>query len=212
MLEIEKALKANPGSAYVDVGAYTGRFSLALAVKFPRVAFHLIEAENKNYQELVKGAANLSNVHVYHMAIGSSDGVVRFYVSDNKKSDGSSQANSLYKAFFRGKSWAKNVCEESVSCKTFDSFCVAESITDICVLKMNCEGGEYEIFSVEVGVLKSCKLLILQVHGKCKKFLSPEFESLRIAIGKKLIDSGMIIIAQQTKGIEVDHVRQIWGR
>ena len=213
MDSVKTILGQKPNVLYIDIGAYTGRYPLALAFQFPKVTFHLVEAEVKNYRELLRRAERLPNVHVYLKAIGAVNGMVRFYVVNNKKSEGSSQANSLHRAFFSNKKWVGDVEEQVVPCMTLDSFCKSIDITEVCGLKINCEGGEYEIFSSdEITILKSCQLLSLQLHGKCKKYITPEFEKKRSTIVTILSDLGMNLVAKQTKGIKVDHVRQIWRR
>ena len=210
---IKTALKQVECKVFVDVGAYNGGFSLPLAAEFPLVRFHLLEPDPVNYLVLSEASKGFSNVDIHRVAIGSHNGTVKLYVADNRKSLGSSQANSVFRTFLSEKDWVTDVKQEVVSCMTLGSFCRLESIRSVCVLKINCEGGEYELFSSgDVSILGSCHLLSLQLHGKCKTFQTPLFQKKRKTIDECLTVFGMEMVSEFTKGIEKDHIRQVWLR
>ena len=141
------------------------------------------------------------NVTIWQGVIGKDNWERDFYMTDEpvnhmtKKSKG----NTLFRNYKEELSGKDEVVKTRVDALTLDSFCALNGISKIDILKINCEGGEYEIFECEekdwLGITQN---IILQVH------LHSAFEPLeleRVEMKETLIRSGFRLIPSK-KGFE----------
>lgn len=133
----------------VDIGAYIGKIGRLCREVNPNTIVHAIEPEPENYK-LIKGS------YVYNYAIGYPERMVSFYVINRKEQKGSSQSNSLYPI--------KNSKKIKVKCITLSRFLKENNIKHIDLLKINCEGGEYEIFGSNVSFLSIIDMIFMSLH------------------------------------------------
>jgi len=139
------------GNVYVDVGAHRGGIAELLIKHNPDTECHLIEPFSRNCKILKNKGFNVNRY-----AIAGYNGEVSLYYRNDRKG---TKSCSIKKSQLEAYSLKK----EKVPCITLDSFC--KNIKQIDVLKMNCEGAEYEIFEAPCEWLKKTTVIFLQLHA-----------------------------------------------
>ena len=163
---IEARIKQVHDPIFVNIGSFDGRDSVRICRLSPGATCHAVEACPTNFKIVSANTKGHKRIHCHHLAISNRDGEIKFYIANNKKSTGTSQANSLYNEFLDGKDWAKTT-EVIVNSLTLDHFCDHNNIDHIDLLRLNCEGCEYTIFAApELQFLLFTDMLSLQIHGK----------------------------------------------
>ncbi len=130
-----------PGDIVLDIGAYVGLFSMALAKKYPGILIYAFEPISINFQNLVRGieANGLRNIRPFRLAL----------TADGRDLD------MLYSHGFMGGSTSLDIQKENISSahliervpsKTLDQIFEEFGIERCKLLKIDCEGSEYEIF------------------------------------------------------------------
>jgi len=128
------------GDVVIDIGAYIGLFGMALAKKHPDITVYAFEPISINYQNILRGleANGIQNVRAFHLAI-TGDG---------------RELEMLYCHGFMGGSTSRQIQRENISSahlfekvrsKTLDQIFDEFGIQSCKLLKIDCEGSEYEI-------------------------------------------------------------------
>jgi FkbM family methyltransferase len=120
----------------VDIGANMGSFAVYAALVCPNSKIYCFEPEERNFGVLMQNIAINSleeRVHAFQCAVASSSGYRTMAI-------GPSPLNSLVK---------KDVWEsrQTVRCTTLREIFRQQELETIDLLKMNCEGAEYEILA-----------------------------------------------------------------
>jgi len=205
----------NSESVIIDIGAYTGKIANDLIKKTNtnKKNYYLIEACPNNFKQLKK---NCGECKLYNIAIGDKTGKIDFYIGNHKKSEGSSQANSLYKFFIEGKEWNKKTKKIEIDSYILDDFIKINKISDIDFIKINCEGGEYKIFSsLTLDFLEKTKYIYLQLHGKDKNFITDDMVKLKLKINDEIIKRNFeLVLGDNYADIPKikDHIHQLWKK
>jgi FkbM family methyltransferase len=119
----------------VDIGANMGCFTLFAASKIPTAKVFSYEPEPNNFSILDDNIQSNSlgdRIAPFKMAVASTSGAREMTL-------GESPLNSLISDFTTGR-------KSSVTCTTLHSILEANRLDRIDLLKVNCEGAEYEIF------------------------------------------------------------------
>ena len=117
----EKIFQVEEGDVVVDVGASVGPFTYSILDKNPKRVFG-IEPSNREFETLKKNLPH-PNVTLVNKGISTMDSIV--------KSD----------MLFGGESEMEGI--------TFKTFLKENNINVIDFMKTDCEGGEYDIFTIE---------------------------------------------------------------
>ena len=117
----EKIFQVEEGDTVVDVGASVGPFTYSILDKNPKRVFG-IEPSNREFETLKKNLPH-PNVTLVNKGISTMDSIV--------KSD----------MLFGGESEMEGI--------TFKTFLKENNINVIDFMKTDCEGGEYDIFTIE---------------------------------------------------------------
>jgi len=202
-----------PQSLVVDIGAYDGKYSKELCKRSQGdpSRWHLIEPCPKNYRAL---SARCGTFRRYQMAIGRDNTSLTLYTAKRKGSEGSSKSNSIYADYVGSKAWVDKPNEIQVKALSLDWFIKQNKIPKIDFLKLNCEGGEYAIFSSETfNFLDKTRYIYLQLHGKEPVFLTRE-----IWVAKQLIVRGLeregykMVIGDKLDIDYKNHFHQLWHK
>jgi FkbM family methyltransferase len=203
----------------VEIGAFKGDDVSDLCQQFgSRITIYAIEACPTNFTYLRKRFKRFKKiVRPRKLVISNIDGTEKFYVAKYCKSgDGiSSKGNSLYESALSDKSWVLDYKQLTVPSQTLDTFCDIEKIDCIDLLKINCEGGEYRIFSKKkIPFLRKTNILDIAIHGKSRQFLSPKFIAKKYRINSTISNHGFELIygydLRHLKYCPINHIRQIW--
>lgn len=137
--------KFEPGDVIVDVGAHIGIVSVILAKLNPQATVYSIEACPTNFENLLKNKEvnNVPNLHPFCFAVTKNSGDKHIiYDLKSSKDAGSSGQSSLYTPKAALKYNAKKWEVGSIS---LDDFFIAHNIKHCKLLKIDCEGAEYDI-------------------------------------------------------------------
>ena len=157
------AKHVGPESIYVECGPAAGESAAGL---IPRLGFRpensfLIEACPQNcavIREKIPGCT------VSNYAVASGRGRVDFFVYDDPRGPGSSRSNSMDARSLIAKNMVKLRKIQVDSIGLTDYF--AEHKIDRCTyLHLNIEGGEYDLFTGDLGFLDKCQFVYLDLHS-----------------------------------------------
>jgi len=153
-------------SIIVEAGAFSGRDSLALATLFPDATIYSFEPVPEIFAELVKNTANFKAIHPCQQALSDKTGTTSFYISQNPKKPGQiCQAGSLLKPKERLlKSPIFYPGMITVSTITLDEWSSAQGINQIDFLWFDMQGNELAALKGATKILKTVKLLSLEVN------------------------------------------------
>ena len=138
----------------IDAGANIGLTSLFYACKFPLATIISIEPDNENFDLLQKNTCRHSNVLPIKRALWKNEEKI-FLLKSN-----SNDSHSIVKM-------QKN--SEEVASLTLNTIIVQYNPGIIDILKMDVEGAEKEIFSVDVkNWLPIVRTLVVELHDRFK--------------------------------------------
>ncbi len=136
----------------VDIGANIGVFATFAATRAPGVKVYAYEPFPANVFWLRKNAAesNLDNINIYELAVAGMPGTRTLQVNDQWIT------HSLYEASTKNQGLA-------VNCTTLDS--IINEVGRCDLLKLDCEGSEYEILSNSLPeTLRRVKRIVGEYH------------------------------------------------
>lgn len=201
---------------FIDVGAFSGNYSIGIVKALPTTTVHAIEACPINYKALKKQTTPYPNIIPYNLAITDQDkDKVGFYtavspISIKAHGNVTSQSNSLYKNFLKEK---KNRIENfktiEVEGMTLDTFCAKNKITHIDLLKINCEGCEFKIFNTNTNFLAITSVIVIAIHGVAKLFKSQKYTEKRKHIINTIRSNGFFLVRGDEE-ITTRHMKQTW--
>lgn len=147
------------GWTVVDVGAGIGDYCLYAAHSNPKVKLYAFEPYPGSFSLLKKNLAlnEIENVHTFQKAVWSRTGELGLDLASGEPLQISSQEklNELQ--------GAESISVEAVS---LESLITAEKIKKIDLLKMDCEGAEYEIlFNTPEKTLQRVDRIIMEYHN-----------------------------------------------
>ena len=154
------------GDVVIDIGGNIGTVSIYLAKKYPFLKIYAFEPVKQNYENFLKNI-ELNNINkdiikVFNLAITKDrrDVILTspFY---------NSGASNIYDNYSNGIVLNNDISIKSI---TFDDIFSNNNISKCKLLKIDCEGAEYEIlYSANVENLKNCEYMRAEFHGKKSK-------------------------------------------
>ncbi len=144
------------GDWVVDIGAHVGVVSIALAKAHPEVNILAVEPMPANYARLLRNlqANGVTNVVAVQKAVTGDGRALKLLGKPGENSGG-------YSAW--GPSTGVAVTQEVVLSDTLQGLLREYSIQRVKLLKLDCEGAEYEI--LQDGVLDAVDYLVGEFHG-----------------------------------------------
>jgi FkbM family methyltransferase len=143
----------NTGLTIVDIGANKGYFSI-LAAKNNLNKIFSYEPISSTYKALEENIAlnKLQNIKSFKIGVGGENGTKEFYFSEDK----SIVSSSVFKTGNK---------VEKIQCISLQDVFTSNNITSIDVLKMDCEGSEFEIiYKADKDTLAKIKSLRMEYH------------------------------------------------
>lgn len=143
--DYDKAFIIKPGDVVFDIGANKGFFTVYAAQKVLQSgAVYAFEPAPKNFHILQKNLEinRLSNVVASAVAVSGHKGDVELYLS--KTNDGGhSVFEDDVKADYKGELKTGSIFVPTIE---LQAFCERNKVEKIDFMKVDCEGGEYDIF------------------------------------------------------------------
>lgn len=150
-----------PKSVMIDIGANIGTFTLYMAEKQKKLKIFCYEPDEENFKCLKENFEinQFHTLYAYNLAVGSQNKPVKIYAKNSREmgTPGSSILHKTNKF-------------KTVDCVTLQNILDDNKIFECDLLKLDCEGAEYDILlSQGENCFKRIKAIILEYH---------EFESL----------------------------------
>jgi FkbM family methyltransferase len=137
---------------FFDIGANVGLSSVLLTMTWPEIKIYAFEPLQNNYDLLVENSALSKKIIPLNLAISKNTGEGGYAVPLNSRHLGGGSLNP--QGTLR------------VPCVSIEDFCRNEHITSLDLVKIDCEGCEYEIlFGLSQNILKNIKVIIGELHG-----------------------------------------------
>jgi FkbM family methyltransferase len=140
----------------IDIGAHIGAFSIYAATKYPDAKIFCYEPDPHNYEKLIKNikANNIDNIIPFNQAVGKVNGKTILYsdINGNFGTVGSTLVS-------------KGPRSLEIECITLENILKSNHIDECDFLKMDCEGGEYDILlNSNKQIFKFIKMIVLEYH------------------------------------------------
>ena len=166
-----KNLNLSEKPVIIDVGAHVGSFSIHAANKYPKATIFSFEPDDLNYEKLIKNVTinNIKNVISFHKAVGNIDGMTLLY-SDNAGNFGTCGSSSMI----------VGPKSKQVLSTKLESIFKENQIETCDLLKMDCEGGEYDIIlNSKKEIFARINSIILEYHTVSTHEISELEQSLK---------------------------------
>jgi FkbM family methyltransferase len=139
----------------VDIGANIGVFAIYVAKQLPNAKIYCFEPIRKNYKTLVENISmnrHEDRIETFNIGLAAKSGTKDFFIS-----------SSPLHTFVENSKTKESV---SIDCITMKEVFEKINIDHIDLLKMNCEGAEYEIlYSTKTSYLKKIGEIRLEYHN-----------------------------------------------
>ncbi len=139
----------NKKSVVIDAGGYEGEWAQGIYDKY-LCNIYVFEPINKYYKDIVKRFSAFDRVKIFHAGLSGKDREEKMSVEDVTSS-----------VFKKGKK------TETVKLLDIKDFCEKSGIRKIDLVKINIEGGEYELLEriIDSGMVKDIKYIQVQFHN-----------------------------------------------
>lgn len=169
--------KAKEGTVAIDVGANVGIVSHYFSSKFEKV--YSIEPSTRHYDVLkyMLDYNEIKNVFPQKFALSAKDGESDFYLYSNRTMD------SLYgNIAVNNQTGLVQTGTEKVTLKRIDTFMEEQKIEHVDLLKLDCEGVEFEILGGEgfAKIAPKIDTLVAEVHSFSGRNPNQLIDSLKI--------------------------------
>ncbi|MEM6823175.1 MAG: FkbM family methyltransferase [Verrucomicrobiota bacterium] len=146
--------KQNPNIIF-DLGANEGQTLRQIVPHFPSATIHSFEPFPSSFETLNLHWGQHTRIHLWEMALGEASGESALYLSDDHPS------NSLlsYHPEFQKNSEPPQTIQVPVT--TLDDFCEQHQISQIDLLKMDCQGYELNILKGAQSLLEQKKISVI---------------------------------------------------
>ncbi|TAL66885.1 MAG: FkbM family methyltransferase [Bacteroidetes bacterium] len=145
VFSLQKLLIKKENPIIFDIGACHGSVAMTYNELFKNPSIYCFEPFSESYYILQKNVSNFSNIKCLNCAISDKKGKANLNVNKN------SATNSLLQSDDRGEEfWGKKLYDTetvvNVDTITIDEFIRDISVPHIDILKIDVQGGEYEVF------------------------------------------------------------------
>lgn len=171
-----------------DIGGNIGITSIYLASIFPDSLIYSFEPLKENFEILKKNTSQYNNIEVFNIGLGSKNGRFEVYLSDDNENHGGVSFYSEVEG---------NLSESYIECevRNINDIIKEIGVTSIDLIKIDTEGGEYDILTaLNTNLLKHVSWISGELHGNRDFELLAYLESLGFSISlKKNIDNRLFM-------------------
>ncbi|MBA4240174.1 MAG: hypothetical protein C0448_05580 [Sphingobacteriaceae bacterium] len=162
----------NQDSIVVDVGGYEGDFASELFSRYLSTIF-VFEPVKKYVNYLNKRFAGNSSIKTIPYGLGAKNETLKIHVMDEASS------------YNRSESIHKKGVEEEISIMDVADFFNKQGINKVDLIKINIEGGEYDLLDrmIDKGYVVMCKNLQIQFHDFYPDF-QKRYDHIRSELSK----------------------------
>ena len=183
----------SPRDTVIDIGAHVGCFTILAAKTGARVFSFEPFPPNFTVLEHNVRLNNFENVMIFNIAISGKRDNRELFLADNPTHTSSHSLHPFHFASYSQTSYGKKKLE--VPCITLDDIILENNLDRIDLLKIDCEGCEYEIlYEASVETLAKTKAIIIE----CEVFEKPSTWSIA-SLGKYLKNLGFNICVRGNK-------------
>ena len=179
-----KKLNFKEGDVVVDIGGNIGMVSIYLAKKFPFLKIYAYEPVKQNYESF------LHNIKLNNIPDGTISVENKAVTSDGRSINMSlNRMNSGSAYVSQDTDTAKQGKNSGIKSTTIDKIFKKHNIKELKLLKIDCEGSEYEILqNADVNLLKQIKSLRGEFHQSGKPKDKFNIEKLYKYVSKYIKD------------------------
>lgn len=149
---MNQLFQLTPTSCVVDIGANVGAFTVMAANQVKQGKIIAVEPVSGNFQMLSQNIAmnGMKNVSLIQKAVGGQEGEMEIFSSGSQ--------SSLY--------WGEGLKKEKVQLTTLAKVLDEHGIDKVDLLKMDCEGAEFDIL-LQSGdeTLKKIRTIVMEYHN-----------------------------------------------
>lgn len=161
ILENFKNLQSN----IIDIGANCGMASIILAKQNPNSIIYAFEPDYNTFLLLKENVSlnNLQNVKFFNLAVSDSSNkkLILYKHPDYSGGNTTCSEDQSFKTFFN-----KDINKVEVDCISFDDIIQQFNIDQVELLKIDCEGAEYEIiYNSKYIRMKKVKNIVGEFHN-----------------------------------------------
>lgn len=171
----------DPGDSFLDIGAHYGFFTL-LASELTGPAGRIISFEPaaKSYALLQANTQHAGNIHIHRKAVSDKAEPITFYQFPNLFSE----YNSIDIAQFEQEEWFSDFKPEktTVEATTIDDIAAANTFVPK-IIKIDVEGGEYNVLKGGSGLLSQHKPIIAMEHLEAGRHNEKHQEAVNLLRG-----------------------------
>jgi len=156
------SLEKNSIKTIIDVGGLIGSFTLWAQQSFPNASIFTYEPDPDSFEILCKNIdlvdSKKERIHPFNYAVWSENSTMKLYRSKVDTAESS--------IIFDHSLFENQPKEESIDVKTKSISEIIDSISKpIDIIKLDCEGAEYEIlYSLDESKLSSIRHIVMEVH------------------------------------------------
>jgi FkbM family methyltransferase len=149
--------KSNEEKCIIDIVANIGTFSVYIGKKYPSSKLFCYEPDRENFEKLAENLQMnlISNIKIQRKAVGKENAIIKLF-SDESGKYGTVGSSTM----------KKGPKEIEVECTTLESILNDNQINSCDLLKLDCEGAEYNILmNTDREIFKKIKLISLEYHN-----------------------------------------------
>jgi FkbM family methyltransferase len=143
---IMRNLIASDSPLIFDVGAHVGLAAQRYRELFPSAMIHCFEPFPESFAELGKAVGALAPIELHNFALSAKEGEAEFSVNRNSATNSLLASDGHAEIYWHGDA-PKTTGSLSVQTKSLDGFVREQSISQIDILKMDVQGGEYDVLT-----------------------------------------------------------------
>lgn len=139
----------------VDIGANIGAFAAYIKTKYPSTTIYCYEPDPENFKNLTKNIQenNFKDVMLFNKAVGKQNGKITLYAETTEF--GTANSSTI----------RKSDVSIDVECLTLEEIFKENNIEKCDLLKLDCEGCEYDIFyNTNTNIIKKVGIISLEYH------------------------------------------------